>query len=213
MREMDSYSGQFFPYMWVTDFNEDDVINFYNQFMYLESHSGVERITIYINSYGGDIYGYLAMRDLIKRAAKEVITVVVGKAMSAGALLAVSAPRGSRYAGPQSKFLIHQVQSYGLGGSGVDVSIKAEHVNELNNTILRNLADDTGKTLNFWKSIYLDKNVDHIFSAEEALNMGIVDHLTIPTVITSVVSDIGVVRLNIEEEPPKKTRPKRKTRK
>lgn len=212
MRHYEASHESNLPYIWVTNFNEEDVIDFYNQFMFLESQGGIERIIIYINSYGGDVYGYLAMRDLIKRSTKEVITVVVGKAMSAGALLAVSAEPGCRYAGPQSKYLVHQVQTYGIDGSGTDVNLKAKAVKDLNDNILKNLSEDTGKPMNFWKSIYLDKNVDHTFSATEAVEMGVVDHLTIPTVITSVISDIGVVRLQLEEEqaPTKTKRKKRK---
>ena len=196
------------PYIWVTDFDEQDVINFYNHFMHLEADPGVEKIVVYIHSYGGSVYGYLSMRDLIKRSTKEVVTVVIGKAMSAGAMLAVAGH--TRYAAAQARYLIHQVSS-GAEGTGTEIKVRADEISELNRILLKNLAEDTGKTIAFWKKIYLDKNLDCNFSAEDALGMGVVDQITIPMVLTSMSTDIGIVKFEADPEP--KQRKKRTKKK
>ena len=67
-------SEDFSPYIWVNGFDEADVKLFYDQFHCLELTPNLQEIPIYINSFGGSVHGYLAMRSLIKRSVKPVAT-------------------------------------------------------------------------------------------------------------------------------------------
>jgi len=179
------------PYIWVTDFEDHNVINFYNHFMSLEMSPSIDRITIYIHSFGGSIYGMLSMRDLIKRSTKEVVTVVIGKAKSAGACLAASGD--VRFAAPQARYMIHQVSS-GAEGTSSDLANRSDEIQLLNEQLLANLSEDTGKTKAFWKKRYYSNNTDFYFSSDEALELGMADHIAIPTVVSQQSTDIAIVQ-------------------
>jgi len=181
------------PYMWVTDFEEHDVVNFYSHFASLEMDPSIENIVIYIHSFGGSVYGMLAMRDLIKRSTKDVFTVVVGKAKSAAACLAAAGHE--RFAAPQARYMVHQVSS-GAEGTGSDIEVRADEITTLNELMLDNLCEDTGKSKAFWKKQYYSNNADFYFSSEEGIELGMVDHISIPTMVTSQSTGIAVVQIS-----------------
>jgi ATP-dependent protease ClpP protease subunit len=65
--------------IWVTAFDTESVIEFYEKFMEWESNPLVETIPVYVNSYGGQVYSLTAKRDLMKTSIKPVSTIAVGK--------------------------------------------------------------------------------------------------------------------------------------
>jgi ATP-dependent Clp protease protease subunit len=166
--------------VWVTDFNTDSIKKFYEDFVDIEADPYVQAIPIFINSYGGQVYSLIAKRDLIKTSSKPVCTICLGKAMSCGASLLASGTKGWRFASPDSRILIHQVSSMTLGKAS-DIKEDAAQVQALNEMMLRNLAEDTGNSVEkLKKEIKNRDNADWTMTSEEAKKWGIIDQIGVP---------------------------------
>ena len=79
------------------------------QLILLDHDDGKKRVTLLVNSPGGEFHSGFAIYDMIRFISAPVITVVVGLAASMGSIIPLAASKGSRYALPHSKFLIHPV--------------------------------------------------------------------------------------------------------
>ena len=71
----------------VHEFTEQSVLKFNEQMCYAQN-SGQKVIPIEIDSYGGQVYSLMAMISSIKSSRVPIATIVQGKAMSCGAILA-----------------------------------------------------------------------------------------------------------------------------
>jgi len=166
--------------VWVTDFDSEAVIRFYDKFMQLEQDEEVQIIPVFINSYGGDVHALLAMRDMIKSSHKPVATIAVGMAMSCGASLLAAGTKDYRFAAPDAQILIHQVSGIAPGKAD-DIVEYAKVTAELNKTMFRNLATDCGRPLEeFEEEIHKKKNVDWTLKVGAAKRWGLIDHVGIP---------------------------------
>jgi len=166
--------------VWVTEFNTDSVRKFYEEFVDLESNPAVETIPVFINSYGGQVYSLIAKRDMIKSSNKPVSTIALGKAMSCGASLLAAGTKGFRFASPDSRILIHQVSSMTLGKAS-DIKEDAAQIQALNELMLKNLAEDTGMSIDRLKREIKNRdNADWTLTAEDAKKFGIIDFVGVP---------------------------------
>lgn len=171
------------PYIWVNEFTELAVRDFYSDFFELEMESSLPMITVFIDSYGGSLDGMFAMRDLIKGSAKPVSTICIGKAMSAGACLLASGTKGLRFMSKDAEIMVHEA-STGMMGKNEDLQSSTRQIGKLNKKMLRNLAEDMGKTVGEVNSqIHKIKNVDWYLNASEAKKWGIVDNIEIPRIV------------------------------
>jgi len=132
-------------------------------------------LTIYLNSTGGDLYQALALIDIIKNSLHPVRIIGVGAVMSAAFLIFAAGTKGERYAAVNTSFMCHQFTS---GGEAKYHDIKAEmKENEaLNNKMIEILKDATGLTPARIRSKLLPAS-DVYLSAQEAVDIGIADHL------------------------------------
>lgn len=185
-------------HIWVTNFDGDSVIGFYEQFMEQEQNPLMDIIPVYVNSFGGQVHSLIAKRDLIKTSAKPVSTIAVGKAMSCGASLLASGSKGYRFASTDTRILIHQVSSMTLGKAS-DIKTDAEQVQDLNDMMLRNLAEDTGNSVAKLKQeIRNRENTDWTMTPQEALKWGMIDGVGIPRYIWG--STQGALQLFVDEK-------------
>ena len=144
---------------------------FIAQMLFLESQDPERDISIYINSPGGEAYAGIAMYDTIKHVKNDVVTINVGLAASAGALILAAGTKGKRYALPGAYSMIHQVLG-GAQGQTTDVEITAKHMLKLRDHYAKNLAEDTGKT---FAKVKDDIERDYWMDANEAVKYGLVD--------------------------------------
>lgn len=175
-----SGAGRHSNEIWVTHFDQDATVQFYEQFSELEKNPHVPIIVIYISSYGGEVYSLTAMRDLIKSSSKPVATIAVGMAFSCGALLLAAGTKGFRFASKDAQIMIHQVSGM-AGGKASDIVESAKTYESINSLMIKNLAEDMGKKPEFLsKMIHSKHNTDWTVTAQEAQILGLVDHVTIP---------------------------------
>ena len=149
---------------------------FIAQMLFLQSQDPARDISVYINSPGGEAYSGRAMYDTIKHVKNDVITINVGLAASAGALILAAGTKGKRFALPGSFTMIHQVLG-GAEGQATDVEITAKHMVRLKEMYADIIARETGKTLD---QVKLDIERDYWMGADEAVGYGIVDKIMEP---------------------------------
>jgi len=94
-------------------------------------------------------------------------------AMSMGSLLLAAGTKGKRAALPNSRILIHQ-PSAGFEGQSTDIEIHAREILNLRARIDEIYAEHTGRSK---EEVSADMERDRFFTAEQALEYGIVDRV------------------------------------
>ena len=130
-------------------------------------------IYLYINSPGGSVDAGMAIYDTMNWISNDVATVAMGLAASMGQFLLCAGTKGKRYALPHSRIMMHQ-PSGGLGGTASDIRIQAEQSLHIKSVMQRLISEHTGQTLD---QIEADSDRDRWFTAEDAQNYGLIDHV------------------------------------
>jgi ATP-dependent Clp protease protease subunit len=102
-----------------------------------------------------------------------VSTICVGQAASMGALLLATGTAGKRYALPQSRVMIHQPLG-GFQGQATDISIHAQEILRMKETLNRIMAEHTGQDFDKLSS---DTERDFFMGSEAAKEYGIIDNI------------------------------------
>ena len=145
------------------------------QLLFLESEDPEKDIYLYINSPGGSVTAGLAIYDTMQYIKPEVSTLCVGQAASMAAWLLAAGGKGKRYALPHARIMMHQ-PSGGLRGQAADIAIQAEQMVYTKRTLAERIADHTGQSV---EQITVDSDRDRWFTAEEAKDYGIIDHVIV----------------------------------
>ena len=143
------------------------------QLLFLESEDSEKDIHLYINSPGGIVTAGLAIYDTMQYLKAPVSTICVGQTASMGALLLAAGTSGKRYALPHSRIMIHQPLG-GFQGQATDISIHAQEILRLKETLNSILAEHTGKQLSQLSS---DTERDFFMGSEAAKEYGIIDDI------------------------------------
>lgn len=149
---------------------------FIAQLLFLQSQDPERDISVYINSPGGEVYAGRAMYDTMKHVKNDIVTINVGLAASAGAMIMAGGSKGKRYALPGSYTMIHQVLG-GAEGQATDVEIVAKHMVKLKEQYAEIIAKETGQK---YDKVKKDIDRDHWMDAKEAVEYGIIDKVLNP---------------------------------
>lgn len=141
------------------------------QLIMLDMQDPNSDIVLFINSQGGPITDTMAIYDVIQAIRADVITICIGEAASAGAILLSAGTKGKRYALPNSRIMLHQPQG-GIEGSTRDVEIEAAELVRLRELLYSIFENNTGQSREVLKT-YMDR--DTYLSASEAKTFGIID--------------------------------------
>ena len=143
------------------------------QLLFLESEDPDKDVQMYINSPGGSVTAGLAIYDTMQYIKPDVATICLGSAASMGALLRSSGAKGTRYALPYSRIMVHQPWG-GAQGQATDVEIHAREILRLRELLNEILAGNTGQSL---AKIQQDTERDYFMASAQAKEYGIIDHL------------------------------------
>jgi ATP-dependent Clp protease protease subunit len=143
--------------------------------LYLQSENKKKDIKLYLNSPGGDVIATLAIYDTMQILSCPVATFCVGQAASGAAVLLAGGTKGKRHALPNSRVMIHQPYG-GVSGQVSDIDIQAEEILRNRNVLNEILAQHTGKDV---VTIAKDTDRDFFMSARQAMDYGLVDHITV----------------------------------
>lgn len=143
------------------------------QLLLLSAEDPRSDISLYINSPGGSVSAGLAIYDTMRLVPNDVSTLAMGLAGSMAQFLLCAGTKGKRFSLPHAQVLMHQ-GSAGFGGTAADVEIYAEQLERTGRTMVRLIAEHTGQPP---ATVERDSLRDRWFSAEEALEYGMIDHI------------------------------------
>ena len=154
----------------VRDDNSNRIVK---QLQVLSAEDPERDITLYINSPGGSVSAGMAIYDAMMLVPNDVATVAMGLAASMGQFLLCAGAAGKRSATPHARIMMHQPLG-GIGGTASDIKIQAEQMIQLKKQLAQLIADHSGQPL---ERIEADSDRDRWFSAAEALEYGLIDHV------------------------------------
>lgn len=143
------------------------------QLLLLSAEDPRSDVSLYINSPGGSVSAGMAIYDTMQLIPNDVRTLAMGLAGSMGQFLLCSGAAGKRFSLPHAQVLMHQ-GSAGFGGTAADVEIYAEQLDRTGKMMTRLISKHTGQPE---EKVAADSLRDRWFSAEEALDYGIIDHI------------------------------------
>ena len=143
------------------------------QLLFLESEDPKKDIKMYINSPGGLVTAGLAIYDTMQYVKPDVITICLGQAASAAAVLLAAGAKGKRYSLPNGRMMIHQVMG-GAEGTAIDVEIQTKEIVRVKNLMNQILAKHTSQNL---AKVEKDADRDFFMDPEQAKNYGIIDEI------------------------------------
>ena len=143
------------------------------QLLFLESENPDKEISLYINSPGGSFTALTAIYDTMQFVRPDVMTVCLGQAASAAAILLAGGAPGKRMALEHARVLIHQPYSEG-GGQASDIEIQAAEIMRMRALLEVMLAKHSNKSV---EEVSRDIERDKILTAAEAVEYGIIDQV------------------------------------
>ena len=156
----------------IDDASANDVMA---QLLTLESMDPDREIFIYINSPGGSFTALTAIYDTMRFVKPDINTVCMGQAASAAAVILAAGTPGKRLALPNSRIIIHQpAMTDGGYAQASDVEIQANEILRMRTWLEHTLAEHSTRTED---QVREDIERDKIFTAEQALEYGLVDQV------------------------------------
>ena len=151
---------------------EDDMANsIVAQLLFLDAQDSTKDIYLYINSPGGVVTSGMAIYDTMNFIKSDVQTIVIGMAASMASVLVSSGTKGKRFGLPHSQVLIHQ-PSGGAQGQQTEIEIAATEILKTRKMLNGILAKNSGQSI---ETIQRDTERDHYFTAQEAVDYGLLD--------------------------------------
>jgi ATP-dependent Clp protease protease subunit len=166
----------------IDDASANDVMA---QLLTLESTEPDRDITLYINSPGGSFTAMTAIYDTMLYVRPDILTVCLGQAASAAAVLLAAGTPGKRLALPHSRIIIHQPATEGGYGQGSDIEIQAREIMRMRTQLEEMLARHSNQPI---EKVRKDIDRDKILTADEAKEYGLVDNVLVSRKKSSLVS-------------------------
>tara|TARA_Y100001938_G_scaffold115458_1_gene158886 strand:+ start:18503 stop:19240 length:738 start_codon:yes stop_codon:yes gene_type:complete len=136
----------------------------------------VEPIEFVVSTYGGSANEMFALFDAIRMlqdTGPEILTIGLGKVMSAGVLLLASGTKGKRRIGRNCRIMIHGVIS-GQSGNLIDIENEFDEAKSTQKQYIKALASQTNMTEKYLREL-IKRKTNVYFDAEEAVELGIAD--------------------------------------
>jgi ATP-dependent Clp protease protease subunit len=146
------------------------------QLLHLESDNPEREISLYINCEGGDLTSMLAVYDTMQHIKSPIRTICVGQAIAVGAVLLAGATPGLRAILPHARVVLHQPADRGQGAIP-DLILQADELVRMRAELEAILSEHTGQPLDRLRH---DTDRDRVFTAQAAVDYGLVDHVLGP---------------------------------
>lgn len=137
-----------------------------------EELSGISgKVTVIINSGGGDVWAGVAMYNALKELDARVTVRVDGLAASIASVIAMAGDE--IIMSPGSNMMIHKASTW-AGGNADDLAKTIEMLESIEGSIGQIYADRTGKTVDEIQALL---NAETWFTAQEAVDAGFADRV------------------------------------
>jgi len=141
--------------------------------LYLDNLKRETEISLYVNSPGGSVDDTMAIYDTMRFISSPVATYCIGRAQSGAAIILAAGTKGSRFALPHAKIMLHQVWG-GVSGQAADIKIQAEEILKAKKMINELLAKHSGQSI---EKIAAETERDRYMTAREAHQYGLIDEV------------------------------------
>jgi ATP-dependent Clp protease protease subunit len=132
-------------------------------------------LTLYVNSYGGDLYQAFGLIDMMKISKYPIITIGIGSIMSAGFLIFAAGEKGYRFVGRNTGIMCHQFSDYSEGKFH-DLKSQAKANDICNQRMVDILREASGLSERIIKSKLLGPT-DLWLTPEELVELNIADRI------------------------------------
>ena len=122
---------------------EEHAAQFLEQITAFEYIDISKPITVYIDTVGGSVSSALLMYDAIKSCACPVVTVGMGKVMSAGVLILAAGEPGTRFITENTRVMMHEI-SGGAFGPISEMEVSMAETRKMQDIFYTLLSKDTG---------------------------------------------------------------------
>ena len=171
--------------VYVNKFNEEAAKKFSEDIGKAQA-TGQPIIPVVIDSYGGAVYSLMSMVSTIKASEVPVSTIVLGKAMSCGTILASCGAEGLRFCSPDATYLVHDVSSWAVGKIE-EMKVSTKEASRLDKKIHTLMARNCGQKDNYFKKLsQKKKGADWFFTPKEAKKHNLANHICIPKMTVSI---------------------------
>jgi len=136
-----------------------------------------EDIEFFISSGGGSVNDMFSVYDLMRivKAHRDIATFGYGRVYSAAVLLLAAGTRGKRYLAKNARVMIHHCSS-NASGTHPDIRSNFDELKKVEDMMVEALAEHSALSVGEIYNI-MSRNTDEFFSAEDALEMGLVDKI------------------------------------
>ena len=131
-------------------------------------------LTLYVNTYGGDLYEAFALIDIMKNSYHHVSTIGIGAVMSAGLLIFACGKQGERYIAKNTGIMNHQ-HSDAMESKMHDMRSQMKENNNCEMRCLNLLREATGMSLADVRK-KLNTPSDQYFTAKQMIDNKLADH-------------------------------------
>jgi ATP-dependent Clp protease protease subunit len=133
-------------------------------------------LTLYINSFGGDLYEALGLIDIMHNSIHPIRTIGLGSIMSAAFLIFASGTKGHRYIGKNTGIMCHQFSGNDGELKYHDIKAMIKENDRLNDRMVDVLTLATDLDINTIKKKLLQPS-DVYLNAEEMVEYNAADYI------------------------------------
>ena len=159
------------------DIEEDNIKKAIKWIMYenMCDHVPEKKLTLYINSMGGELYQAFALIDIMKTSKYPIITIGLGCIMSAAFLIFSAGSKGHRYIAPNTGIMCHQFTDF-MESKYHDIKAAMKEAEYCNERMMEILREASGLESRNIKSKLLGPS-DAYFTPQELIELNIADHI------------------------------------
>ena len=160
--------------LFITDYIDDKVAtDIVATLLLKDSEDRKSKITLFINSEGGDIRNVLMIYDMMKLVKSPIETVCIGSAMDESTIILASGTPGMRFATKNSLISINQLTHENTALSDLtDAKKSLDQYMIDNKKMIEIIARKTGKKI---KQITEKLNRRLFMTAQQAIRFGLID--------------------------------------
>lgn len=137
----------------------------------LQRDDPLEDITLFVDTYGGDMFASFAIVDMMELITCDIRTICIGKAFSAGQFIFSTGAKGKRFMSPHARLMLHNPIA-GYMGSVPDIEVEVEEIQKSRDLFVKHIAKRSNMTAEDIKQL-IQRNA--YLDANQAIEMGFAD--------------------------------------
>ena len=157
------------------DIEEENIDRCIKWIEYENIDSKDKLLTLYVNTYGGELYQAFALIDIMRSSKHPIRTIGLGSIMSAGFLIFACGTKGERYIAPNAGIMCHQLTD-DVSNKYHDLKAAVRETDNSNAKMVKILREATGLTALKIQSKLLQAS-DVYLTARELIQLKVADYI------------------------------------